>query len=131
LLMPERETLGATGEQARKWHDLLVGRRELKGLNQTEAAERAGVSQPLISQVERTPYTGMRLWDVLRILKVYGIEPNEAAEILGLYVPEEGGAVEEEDPVISMVCSELRQMPKDRREKAVDMFYTIVRGLNR
>lgn len=48
--------------------------RRAKGWNQTELAERAGVSRPLVSSLERGVAPGAGMLKVERILAVFGYE---------------------------------------------------------
>lgn len=48
--------------------------RRAKGWNQTELAERAGVSRPLVSSLERGVAAGAGMLKVERILAVFGYE---------------------------------------------------------
>jgi transcriptional regulator with XRE-family HTH domain len=48
--------------------------RRAKGWNQTELAEKAGVSRPLISSLERGAASGAGMLKVGRILAVFGYE---------------------------------------------------------
>lgn len=72
-----------TREQARAFQRLLIDARRIRGMNQTQAALAIGVSQTLISKLERGPSSGMRMDELFRILAYYHIDANQVMQVLG------------------------------------------------
>ncbi len=116
-----------TSEQAQRFQDLLRSRRTARFGTQTEAAKGAGVSQTLISTLERGPHTGMRMIDLFKVLQAYDIEPNEVAAILGYYSPTKGD--DAQPPRIRHLVGDLSRLPPDRLGRALDMMDVMLRGL--
>lgn len=113
-----------SSEQAQRFQDLLISRRKQRFGTQMEAAKGAGVSQTLISTLERGPHTGMRVLDLFKVLQAYGVEPNEVASILGYYVPSAAGS-----PRITRLVKDLEHLAPDKQTKALDLIDIVLRGI--
>lgn len=74
---------GLSFDQIEKVRNLLISRREQQKITQREIGRRAGISQMLISNAERTGYLSGRALDYFKMLAGYGIEPNDIARIIG------------------------------------------------
>jgi len=78
-----------TIDQQRDFHDLMAEARKSRGLTQTEVSERTGVSQSVVSTIERSPYANMSAVDLFKLCDFYGISPNHIASVLGFWQEEE------------------------------------------
>lgn len=71
-----------------KVRELTVALRERRiamDKTQEQVGVDTGLSQQFISTSERlNPNSGIRAFEFFRLLKYYGMEPNEAAKLLGL-----------------------------------------------
>lgn len=107
-------------EQIRAFQDLLIGARRARNLTQGEVAKRVGVSQALISSLERAPTMGMRVGELFRVLAYYGIEPNTISDALGYA---EFAERRTDDSRVSHLVNALDSVPND-------VFDSILRALD-
>lgn len=119
------ETTMFTPEQMRRFQELLINARQMRRLNQTQVADAVGVSQTLISQLERRPSRGMRVDELFRLLAFYNIEPNTVAEILGYTVEK---VRIEEDPKALFLLAQLQVVPDEVRENIIRALEWMLRG---
>ena len=72
-------------ERVKAFGAMLETRRKALGVTQMQVGEATGLSQQFVSVSERlNPNSGIRAFELFRLLKYYGIKPNEAARVLGL-----------------------------------------------
>lgn len=120
------DTATYTKEQVRNFQRLMLEARRNRGLNQTQVANQIGVSQTLISNLERGPSNGMRVGELFRVLSFYHIEPNMVAEILGYW---DGGELSiREDPQFVAVMEGLASLPDELYEQIIAVLQTYLRG---
>lgn len=86
------------------WRDA----RERHGLTQAVVADRLGMTQATISQLERGPYVGMRFIDIAKLASFYGIALDEIAALLGVGKPVETSTQRGLDVLLSSVSDETR-----------------------
>lgn len=115
-----------TTQQIRAFQKLLVDARRKRGLTQTQAAQEIGVSQTLISSLERGPHNGMRVGELFRVLAFYGIEPNTVARILG-YI-DEGTKTEEQNEQLQRMIHLLAGVPDPVADFAFQALELMIRG---
>lgn len=125
-LTAEVGNVNFTPHQIRAFQKLLVDARRRQGLTQTQAAQNIGVSQTLISSLERGPHNGMRAGELFRVLSYYGIEPNTVAEILG-YI-DRGPATEEQGERVQQLTALLAGVPDDIAAFALNALELMLRG---
>lgn len=116
-------------EQARAFQELFVEARRRLNMTQIQAAELAGVSQTLISTIERGPHVGMRVLDLFKVIRAYGIEPNVVAATLGM-LPE---AVTHSTSVASRLerlWSVIERLDDGKLEKVMDFLEIFLTGLH-
>lgn len=70
-------------QQIRAFQELLQQARRTRMMTQVQVAQKIGVSQTLISSLERGPSMGMRVGDLFKVLAYYGIDPAEISDVLG------------------------------------------------
>lgn len=121
------DTAMFTTEQVRRFQELLVGARRMRGLTQIEAARQIGVSQTLISMLERGPHKGMRVDELFRILAFYGIEPNLVAEALG-YVEPGQMTTQADDPRVALLIAQLQALPDETADTLLTALEWMLRG---
>lgn len=102
-----------TTEQIHKFQNLLIHARRTRGMTQGDAAEAIGVSQTLISTLEKGPSWGMRTGDLFKVLIYYGIEPNAIAEALGFAVEHGLPRVNRENPRVAKLLTMFSELPDD------------------
>ena len=114
-----------TPQQIRGFQELLLAARRSRHLTQTEVARRVGVSQTLISSLERGPSMGMRVGDLFRVLAFYGIEANEVQAVLGYldYTPHR-----ENDPRVTRLFDILNAVPDEMLDRILDALDLMGRG---
>jgi hypothetical protein len=117
-----------TNEQAQAFQELPTTRRKQRYGTQMEAAKGAGVSQTLISTLERGAHTGMRVIDLRKVLRAYGIEPNEVASILGYF--DQSNPRDPGDNRVKHLALDLQHMPADKRDRALGMIEALLKGLS-
>jgi DNA-binding XRE family transcriptional regulator len=117
---------GFTPQQIRAFQKLLIEARRRRDLTQVDAAKQIGVSQTLISSLERGPHNGMRVGELFRVLSFYQIEPNEIARVLGYY----GGKEEsdESDPRVRSLVQSLECLPDDVADVILTALELMARG---
>lgn len=128
--MPTTEYVTFTPEQTRQWQELFQMRRKTLGWSQMKAAEMAGVSQTLISSIERGPHIGLRAADLFKVAKVYGIEPNDIARVLGT-LPEDRVYDSDTRKKLSQVWDSVALLPEDKLEQLLEVMEIVVRGITR
>ena len=72
-------------DKIRAFEALMKRKRQEKYKDQVEAARAIGVSQDYISRIESRFTPNMRLGEFSMIIKDYGVVPNQAFALLGLY----------------------------------------------
>lgn len=117
---------GFTPQQIRAFQKLLIEARRRRDLTQVDAAKAIGVSQTLISSLERGPHNGMRVGELLKVLSFYRIEPNEIARALGYYGGEETS--DESDPRIRSLVESLECLPDDVADVILNALELMARG---
>lgn len=75
-----------TEDQRTAFQSLFKVARMLHGWSQSDVAKRAGISQPVVHEIELGPRDGTSLTRVLKVARVLGIEPTDIAISLGLYI---------------------------------------------
>jgi hypothetical protein len=68
--------------------------------------------------------------EVVKIGAVYGLTPNEIAEIAGWWSPPKGERSRQDtvDPRMREILQELAQMDKASRERTIEMLYNLMVG---
>lgn len=117
---------GFSPQQIRAFQRLLIEARRRRKLTQVDAAKAIGVSQTLISSLERGPHNGMRVGELFRVLSFYQIEPNEVARALGYYGGDSGG--DESDPRVRSLVHALECLPDDVADAILTALDLMVRG---
>jgi transcriptional regulator with XRE-family HTH domain len=92
-----------------------------------EAAREIGVSQTLVSTLERGPHKGMRVDELFRLLAFYGITPNQVAILLG-YATDDEQASAISDPHLRSLVQSLEHLPDDVTDAIVRALDLMVRG---
>lgn len=116
-----------TQQQVNAFQKLLLDARRIRGLNQTQVANQIGVSQTLISNLERGPTSGMRVAELFKVLSYYRIEPNLIAETLG-YWDEGSIANPNNDPRFTSVIAGLANLPDDLCDQVLTAIELMLRG---
>lgn len=114
-----------TPQQVRAFQQLLLEARRNRGLTQMQAANRIGVSQSLISNLERGPQPGMRVGDLFKVLAYYHIEPNAVAEALGYWQED---AIVRDDPRFVAVLEGLAALPDTLYDHLMTSIELMLRG---
>jgi len=116
-------------ERARAFQDLLRNRRKELGQSQMEVAAGAGVSQTLVSTLERGPHIGMRVYDLFKVLQYYRIRPDIVAASLGFIAPESMGLGTDERVERSRrILSDLAVFDEAMQDQLLDTFELLVQG---
>ena len=72
---------------ARKLGQMLARWRAASRLSQTEVAKRSGLVQHQISRLEHGQIERPAMEDIVRLIQIYGVSPNEVATIFGWVPP--------------------------------------------
>jgi transcriptional regulator with XRE-family HTH domain len=108
-----------TLEQRAEFQELIKGKRQARGWNQTEAGEAAGVGQRNISELERGPSPGTPFHTIAKVAKAYGISLDYIATILGLF--DADNSVSDEDGDFERrtgFTSDLFKLPPEEQARA-------------
>lgn len=121
------DTTTFTPQQAKAFQQLLLEARRNRGLTQVQVANQIGVSQTLISNLERGPSNGMRVGELFKVLSYYHIEPNLVAEVLGFWSGD-GDLSLREDPTFIAVVEGLAGLPDDLYDSIMQAITLMLRG---
>jgi transcriptional regulator with XRE-family HTH domain len=114
-----------TTEQIRNFQQLMLEARRSRGMTQVEAASKIGVSQTMISNLERGPQPGMRVGELFRVLAYYHIEPNLVAEVLGYW---NDSTAERDDPRFIAVVEGLASLPDTLYDQIIRALELMLHG---
>lgn len=120
------DTLHFTTAQVRAFQQLMRQARRLRGKNQTQVANEVGVSQTLISKLERGPAPGIRMDELFRVLAYYQIDPRQVSEILGY--SSESAQAGGEDMRFQSVVNALYALPDSVAETILTALEWMLRG---
>jgi transcriptional regulator with XRE-family HTH domain len=106
----------------------LFNRRVRAGLSQDEVCKKAGIkSQNTLSLLERNVPERISMEEITRIGSVFGLSPNQLAEIAGWWYPETGEANNAElDPRLRELLHELPHFDAATRERLLDTLYNLL-----
>lgn len=104
----------------------LARRRQKLGLSQVELHKRAGVSQNLISKLERAAQREPSFITLVKVGAALGLSPNELATLLGVWYP--SGEEELPDPRIQQWQAAFRTLPPGAREELLRIIDRMIRG---
>ena len=122
--MPKSEHY--TPAQIKKFQQLLLGARKARSMTQSQAAEAIGVSQALISSLERGPSSGTRVAELFRVLGYYGISADEVSSVLGYLKLE--GEHRAQDPRVRKLLLAVDAIPTKDFDTILDALDFMLRG---
>lgn len=107
-------------ERRNAFRQLLI---KLRGTRtQTQVAQEAGVTQTAVSMMEKAPSPNLSIIDLAALIRYYGLTPNKAFEVLGLYNPEE-------HPLPDTEWYEARGLLRSLASEHRKIIYAAIRGI--
>lgn len=112
-----------TYEQRKEFSTLFSDARKRMGMTQAQVAEATHIHPNTISQIERSPYAGMRAYDIMVLASFLGIDLYDVARVLGVEVERSDGSA------LLQFRQAVDRLPPDRRQWLLDVLDTVLRGM--